>query len=152
MSDNRVVIARNRRAYRNFEIEEKFECGLVLLGPEVKSLRAGKVSIAEAFALFRGEELFICDMHIAEYTHTGYTAHDPVRPRKLLMHRRELRKLQEQVERKGLTLVPIEIYFKKGRAKLEMAIAKGRRRHDKREAVAKEDARREARRAEGRRR
>ena len=147
----RKVIARNRRAYRNYEVIEKIEAGLVLLGPEVKSLRAGKVSIAEAYAHFRGEELFLNDMHIAEYSHTGYTPHDPVRPRKLLLHRRQLRKLQATVERKGLTLVPIEIYFFKGRAKIELAVARGRRLGDKRQDVKKELDRREARQAEGRR-
>ena len=147
----RQVIARNRRAYRNYEVIEKIEAGIVLLGPEVKSLRAGKVSIAEAFAMFRGDELFLVDMHIAEYSHIGYSSHDPVRPRKLLMHRRELKKLQATVERKGLTLVPIEIYFSKGRAKIEMAVARGRRLGDKRDDVKKELDRREARQAEGRR-
>jgi len=147
----RKVIARNRRAYRNYEVLEKIEAGIVLLGPEVKSLRAGKVSIAEAFAMFRGDELFLNDMHIAEYSNIGYASHDPVRPRKLLMHRRELKKLQATVERKGLTLVPIEIYFSRGRAKIEMAVARGRRIGDKREDVKKELDRREARQAEGRR-
>jgi SsrA-binding protein len=147
----RLVIARNRRAYRNYEVLEKLEAGIVLVGPEVKSLRAGKVSIAEAYAAFRGDELYLYDMHIAEYSHTGYTPHDPVRPRKLLLHRRELKKLQATVERKGLTLVPIEIYFTKGRAKIEIAVARGRRLGDKREDKKRELDRREARQAEGKR-
>jgi SsrA-binding protein len=147
----RQVVARNRRAFRNYEILEKFEAGISLLGPEVKSLRAGKASIAEAYASFKGNELFLMDMHIPEYSHTGYAPHEPLRPRKLLLHGRELKKLEASVTRKGLTLVPLQIYFFKGRAKAEIALAKGRRHHDKREAVKKEEALKEARRAEGRR-
>jgi SsrA-binding protein len=152
VSDERQVIARNRRAYRNFELIEKHECGLALLGPEVKSLREGKVSIAEAYAAFsKSGELFVRDMHIAEYSHTGYAAHEPMRPRKLLLHRRELKKLEDVVTRRGLTLVPLEIYFAKGRAKLEIALARGRKYHDKRDKARKEEAKKEAKRHEGRR-
>ena len=150
-SESRQVVARNRRAYRNFEIFEKLEAGLVLVGPEVKSLRSGKSSIAEAYAGFKGHELFLFDMHVPEYSHTGYTPHEPLRPRKLLLHRRELRKLEESLARRGLTLVPLEIYFVSGRAKVELGLARGRKRHDKRDAVKREEARREARGAEGKR-
>ena len=147
----RPAIARNRRAYRNYEVLEKLEAGISLLGPEVKSVREGKVSIAEAFATFKGDELFVFDMHIAEYAHRGYTPHEPLRPRKLLMHKRELKNLQVSVERKGLTLVPLELYLVRGRIKISLALARGRKRHDKRERVSKEEARREARKAEGKR-
>ena len=147
------AVARNRRAFRNFEILEQFEAGLVLLGPEVKSLRAGRASIAEAYAGFNGAgELFLYDMHVPEYQNAGYAPHDPVRPRKLLMHRRELLKLEEAITRKGLTLVPLQVYFKKGRAKVEIALARGRKYHDKRERERTKEAQREARQAEGRRR
>jgi len=149
---DKVVVARNRRAFRNFEILEQFEAGLVLLGPEVKSLRAGRASIAEAYAGFKNGELYLLDMHVPEYTHGGYAPHDPVRPRKLLLHRRELGKLEEATTRRGLTLVPLEVYFRKGRAKVEIALARGRRHHDKRERLKEKEAEREARSAEGRRR
>ena len=150
MNEKRVV-ARNRRAHHDFEILDRFEAGIALLGPEVKSLRTGQVSIAEAYASFRGDELFVVDMHIPEYAHRGYAPHEPRRPRKLLLRRRELRRLEAAVARKGLTLVPLAVYFLRGRAKLEVALARGRRRHDKRDRVQREEARREARRAEGKR-
>ena len=146
------VVARNRRAFRNYQIDEKFEAGISLLGPEVKSLREGKASIAEAYAVFKGRELYLVEMHVPEYSHKGYAEHEPLRPRKLLMHRRELDKLEAKLARKGLTLVPIQVYFSKGRAKVELGIGKGRRLHDKRDKAKKDEAMREARRAEGKRR
>jgi len=150
VTDERKVVSRNRRAYHDFEILEKVEAGMSLLGPEVKSLREGKGSLAEAYAAFRGGELYLLEMHIPEYAHRGYAPHDPVRPRKLLLHRRELEKLETAVVRRGCTLVPLQVYFLRGRAKVELALAKGRKRHDKRDAIRKEEARREARSAEGR--
>ena len=146
------VIARNRRATHDYEIIERIEAGISLLGPEVKSLRAGKVSLAEAFGAFQKGELFLLDMTIPEYSHKGYALHDPVRPRKLLVHRREARKWEQSVTRRGFTIVPTQIYFLRGRAKVEIGLARGRKRHDKRDAVRAEEARREARSAEGRRR
>lgn len=148
----RNVVARNRRAFHDYAIDERLEAGIALLGPEVKSLREGKGSLAEAYAGFRGGELFLLEMHIPEYKHKGYAPHDPTRPRKLLMHKRELKKLELAVTRRGFTLVPLQIYFLRGRAKVELALAKGRKRHDKREKVKREEARREARAAEGKRR
>ena len=150
-SDSRNVVARNRRAYRDFEILDKFEAGIVLVGPEVKSLRTGNSSIAEAYAAFKGGELFLFDMHIPEYSHTGYTHHEPRRRRKLLLHRRELRKLEEVLARRGLTLVALQVYFRGGRAKVELGLGRGRKRHDKRDTLKREEARREARGAEGKR-
>ncbi|MHC4974594.1 MAG: SsrA-binding protein SmpB [Planctomycetota bacterium] len=149
---DKKVVARNRRAFRDYAVEERFEAGLALLGPEVKSLREGKGSLAEGYAAFKGGELFLFDMHIPEYKHKGYALHEPLRPRKLLLHRRELRKLENTVTRRGFTLVPLQIYFLRGRAKVELGLAKGRKRHDKREAVKREEAKREARAAEGRKR
>jgi len=146
------VVARNRRAFRNYEITERFEAGIALLGPEVKSLRAGKASIQEAYAAFSSGELFLLEMHVPEYLHKGYAPHEPLRPRKLLMHRRELNKLEGKLQRKGLTLVPIEVYFCKGRAKVELGLGKGRRLHDKRDKIRRDEALREAKRAEGKRR
>jgi len=150
--NDKLVIVRNRRAFHNFEITERFEAGIVLVGPEVKSLRAGKASIAEAFASFRGGELFLVQMHIPEYTHQGYAPHDPLRARKLLLHKRELRELEEGTARKGLTIVPLELYFKNGRAKVEIGLARGRQHHDKRQKLKEQAANREARAALGKRR
>ena len=144
----RAVIVRNRRAFHNFEITERFEAGIVLVGPEVKSLRAGKASIAEAFANFRRGELYLLQMHIPEYTHQGSAPHDPLRSRKLLLHKRELRKLEEAVTRKGLTLVPLALYFRNGRVKVEIGLARGRQLHDKRQKMKEQAARREVRAAE----
>ena len=147
----RKLIASNRKARFDYEILDSFEAGIALLGPEVKSLRAGKASIAEAYASHHREELFLREMHIPEYTHAGYAPHDPKRVRKLLLHRREINKLAEAVEQKGLTIVPLQVYFKKGRAKVELALVRGRKLHDKREKMKGEADRREARSAEGRR-
>jgi len=150
--ERRTTVVRNRRAFHNFEILEKFEAGIVLKGPEVKSLREGKASIAEAYASFRDGELYLLQMHIPEYERTGYAPHDPVRPRKLLLHRKELRALEDGTTRKSLTVVPLELYFRNGRAKVEIGLARGRQRHDKRQKMKEQAARREARAAEGKRR
>lgn len=152
MSDDaRKILVRNRRAFRDYEITERFEAGVALLGPEVKSLRAGQGSIAEAYAAFRNGELWLRDMHIPEYAHKGYAPHEPMRPRKLLMHKRELKKLEATVTRRGLTLVPLQLYLLRGRVKAELGLGRGRKRHDKREAVRKEEAKKEARAAQGKR-
>ena len=146
------VVARNRRAFHDYTVLERLEAGVALLGPEVKSLREGKGSLAEGYAAFQRGELFLFDMHIPEYKHKGYAPHEPLRPRKLLLHRRELSKLENAVTRRGFTLVPLQMYFLRGRAKVELGLAKGRKRHDKREAARREEAKREARAAEGRKR
>ncbi|MFQ5845950.1 MAG: SsrA-binding protein SmpB [Planctomycetota bacterium] len=145
--DERKVVAQNRKARRDYEVVDTVEAGIVLLGPEVKSLREGRASIAEAYALFRDGELFVKDMHVPEYRNIGYADHDPRRLRKLLLHRRELRKLESKVRERGLTLVPLQLYFRGGRAKVELALARGRRRHDKRHVLRQEEARRDIDRA-----
>ena len=117
----------------------------------MKSLREGQASLAEAYAIFRGEELFLVQMHIPEYDHKGYAPHEPLRARKLLLHKRELSKLQTATGRKGLTLVPLQIYFLRGRAKVELGLAHGRQKHDKREKLKAQAERREARAYEGKR-
>jgi SsrA-binding protein len=150
VKEERKVVTRNRKALHDYEIVERLEAGVSLLGPEVKSLREGKASLQEAYAAFRGSELFLLQMHVPEYAHKGYAPHDPVRPRKLLLHRQELRRLVIAVERKGFTLIPLEIYFLRGRAKVQLALARGRKHHDKREQVRAEEARREARQTERR--
>ena len=150
--DEKTVVARNRRAFHDFAIEEKVEAGIVLLGPEVKTLREGKGSLNEAYGMFHGEELFLQQMHIPEYAHRGYAPPDPLRPRKLLLHKKELRRLSAAIHRQGLTLVPLQVYFLRGRIKVELGLAKGRKQHDKRHKLKEQAARREARAAEGKRR
>jgi len=150
--EEKNVVARNRRAFRDYDLLDRMEAGISLLGPEVKSLRDGKASLAESYATFINGNLFLCDMHIPEYEHVGYAPHEPLRPRQLLMHKRELLKLESAVTRKGFTLVPLEVYFLNGRAKVELALGKGRKRHDKRQADLKAEAIREARAATGKRR
>ncbi len=150
MPDERKVVTRNRKAFHDYEIVERVEAGVSLLGPEVKSLRDGKASLQEAYAAFQGKELFLLGMHVPEYAHKGYAPHDPLRPRKLLLHRQELRRLETSVHRRGFTLIPLEIYFLRGRAKVELALARGRKHGDKREHAREEEARREARAGERR--
>ncbi|MCZ6573512.1 MAG: SsrA-binding protein SmpB [Planctomycetota bacterium] len=141
------VVAQNKKARHTYQIVETFEAGIVLLGPEVKSIREGRASIAEAFAHFRDGELWIKDMHVPEYRNIGYAPHDPHRQRKLLMHRRELRKLESTLSEKGLTLIPLRLYFKEGNCKLELGLARGRRRHDKRQSIREGEAKRDMERA-----
>lgn len=137
------LIAGNRRARFNYEVRETFEAGLVLLGSEVKSLRNHGASIGEAFATIRGGEVWVMGMHIAPYAFARDGGHDPVRPRKLLLHRREIERISSRVAERGLTLVPLRLYFKKGKAKMELALAKGRTKGDKRQVIRAREQRRE---------
>ncbi|HEU4787200.1 MAG TPA: SsrA-binding protein SmpB [Gemmatimonadaceae bacterium] len=136
-------IARNRRARHDYLILETFEAGLVLTGTEVKSLREGKANISDAYGIVRDGEAFLLNLHIAPYEHRGYANHEPDRTRKLLLHRKEIRRLIGAVERQGLTLIPLELYFKNGVAKVAMALGKGKKLHDKRDAERERDAARE---------
>ena len=136
-------IARNRRARHDYEVLETVEAGLVLQGTEVKALRAGQASMSDAFGIVRGGEVFLVNLHIAPYSHGGNFNHEPTRTRKLLLHRREIRRLIGSVERKGLTLVPLDLYFRDGKAKVRLALARGKQAHDKRADVKKRDADRE---------
>ncbi len=134
------IAAQNRRARHDYEIEERFETGIMLIGSEVKSLRQGQGSIAEAYAEPRGGELWLVNAHIPEYHGARFFGHEPKRPRKLLLRRREIEKLTGAVQRAGMTLVPLTIYFNdRGLAKVELALARGRRKVDKREAVKDRD-------------
>lgn len=137
----------NRRARHDYDVLETVEAGLVLTGSEIKSLRRGGCSIAEAYARFRQGEAFLEGATIPIYEEASYNNHAPDRSRKLLLHRRELDALRSAVERRGLTVVPLRLYFKGGRAKLEIALARGRKRHDKRRVEAERDAKREMDRA-----
>jgi SsrA-binding protein len=144
-TDRIKTVARNRRARHDYDILETYECGLALQGSEVKSLRAGRVTLADAYARVEGGEAWLLGVHIPPYEHAaGFGAHDPERRRKLLMHRDEIDELMGQTQQKALTLVPLSIYFKEGRAKVELALAKGRRLYDKRHAIATRDAERDA--------
>ena len=136
-------VAVNRKARHDYHILDAYEVGLVLKGTEVKSIREGKVSLRESFAHFENNELYIINMHISPYAFGNIFNVDPIRKRKLLMHKREINRLRRQIEEKGLTLVPLRIYFKKGHAKIELAVAKGKRLYDKRQALAEKDAMRE---------
>jgi len=131
----RKVIASNRKARYEYEILDTFEAGMVLLGPEVKSLRAGKASLGDAYAEIRRGELYLLNAHIGAYDQAGRANAPPLRERKLLLHRNELSRLAGRVVERGLTLVPLQLYFKDGRAKVELALARGKRRYDKRQAI-----------------
>ena len=141
------LISDNRKARFEYELLEKFEAGVMLQGTEVKSLRDGKLSLTEAYCRVDGQgEVYLMEAHIAPYGHGNRTNHDPIRPRKLLLHKQEINRLIGKVREKGLTLVPTKVYFKGGRAKVEIALAKGKKTHDKREAIKKRDQERDARR------
>jgi SsrA-binding protein len=146
------VIARNRRARHDYHIEDVFEAGLVLTGTEVKSLRAGRASLTDGFGQISDHELWLHNVHIPESTQGTWTNHEPRRTRKLLMHRKEIDKLAAATDERGLTLVPLSLYFKDGKAKVELALARGKRTYDKRQDLARRDAAREVERALRRRR
>lgn len=148
MSENgRQIVARNRKARHEFDILETFEAGLALKGPEVKSLREGQVAFHDAFARIERGEAWLYSLHISPYEQANRANVDPLRTRRLLLHKHEIRKLVGQVEEKGLTLVPLDIYFVRGYAKITIAVARGRKLHDKREALKRKQQDREARRA-----
>ncbi|MQA11218.1 MAG: SsrA-binding protein SmpB [Pseudonocardiaceae bacterium] len=146
----RKVIVSNRRARHDYTILDTYEAGLVLVGTEVKSLRDGKASLADAFATVDDGEVWLRGVHIPEYVQGTWTNHEPRRHRKLLLHRGEIAKLVGKTKESGLTLVPLSLYFKDGKVKVELALAKGKRTYDKRQALAKRDAEREIARAAGR--
>lgn len=143
MSDATKQIVSNRKARFEYEILDTFEAGLVLQGTEVKSLRQGKANLQDAFARFDRGELWLYNLHISPYEPGNRFNHDPLRPRKLLLHRRELRKLVGQVEQKGLTLVPLDLHFRRGIAKVTLALARGKKLYDKRGDVKKREAERD---------
>jgi SsrA-binding protein len=148
----RRVVARNRRARHDYHIEDVVEAGLVLTGTEVKSLRAGRASLTDGFGQITGGEVWLLGVHIPEYTHGTWTNHEPRRPRKLLLHRKEIDRLASKTAERGLTLIPLSLYFSNGKAKVELAVARGKRTYDKRQDLAQRDAAREIERAFRRRR
>lgn len=146
-SDSRHVVVRNRKARHEFEVLQTLEAGIALQGTEVKSLRNGKANLQDSFARFMAGELWLFNLHVSPYEQGNRFNHDPLRPRKLLLHRREMRKLVGQVEQQGLTLVPLDIYFRRGVAKLTLALVRGKKLHDKREDLKQRESQREMERA-----
>jgi SsrA-binding protein len=141
------TVARNRKASHDYFLQEKYEAGLALQGSEIKSIRAGHVSLKEAYVRTDGRQAFLVNAHIAPYNQAGKDGHEPLRERKLLLHSKEIAQLYEEVKRNGNTIVPLQIYLKKGRAKLEISVARGKKNWDKRQDIAKRDAEREIARA-----
>lgn len=143
----RRLIAQNRKARHDYHIDDTYEAGLVLTGTEVKALRAGRASLVDGFAEVRDGEVWLRNVHIAEYDHGTWTNHETRRPRKVLMHKDEINRLIGKTKEKGFTLVPLSLYFQNGYAKVELALARGKREYDKRQTLAEKQARREAERA-----
>lgn len=146
-SSGRRVVASNRKARHEYEVLDTMEAGIVLKGPEVKSIRDGKVAFQDAFARIDGGEIWLYSFHISPYEQANRFNVDPLRPRKLLLRKEEIRRLVGKVEEKGLTLIPLDIYFRRGVAKMTLAVARGRKLHDKREKLKRQTQEREARRA-----
>ena len=143
----RKVIAQNKKAFHDYFIDERYEAGIALYGTEVKSVRAGAVNLKDSFCRIYNGELFILGMHISPYEQGNIFNRDPMRPKKLLMHKQEIRKLDSLVARQGYTLIPLEVYLRDGRMKLQLGLCKGKAEHDKRDTIAKRDADRDIRRA-----
>lgn len=133
--EGRKVVAQNRRAKRDYWIEETYEAGLALLGTEVKALREGRVSLEDGYAEIRNGEAFLVNVHISPYAYGNQFNHDPLRPRKLLLHKREIKRLLGKVKERGFTLIPLSLYFVRGKAKVELALARGKKLYDKREEL-----------------
>lgn len=144
MSDNKVV-STNREAYHNYHIVETYECGIALTGTEVKSIREGRCNLKDSYGLIRNGEAWLLNAHISPYSHGNRENHEPLRTRKLLLHKSEIERLMGKAQEKGLTLVPTKMYFKNGRIKVELAIARGKKLYDKRETERRREADREAR-------
>ena len=143
--DAETLIADNRKARHDYAILDTYEAGIVLLGTEVKAIREGRVNLRDSYGRLEQGEVFLYNVHISPYSHRGYADHEPMRRRKLLLNKREIRKLVGKVVERGMTLVPVRMYFKRGRVKIAISLAKGKRDHDKRETVRARDADREAR-------
>lgn len=141
------VVASNRKASYDYFLGEKYEAGMVLRGSEIKSIRAGQISLKEAYVRTNGREAWLVNAHIAPYSQAGTSGHNPLRERKLLLHRKQIAELYDEVQRGGKTIVPLQVYLKDGRAKIEIAVGRGKKKWDKREDIAKKDAEREIARA-----
>ncbi len=141
------IVCQNRKAYHDYHIGETMEAGMALMGTEVKSLRAGQANLKDSYVLIKDNEVFLLNCHISPYSHGNIMNHDPLRTRKLLLHRKEIEKLRGQVLQKSYTLIPLKIYFKDHVAKVEIGVAKGKRQYEKRESIKKKEAEREIERA-----
>ncbi|MGD2272851.1 MAG: SsrA-binding protein SmpB [Desulfobacterales bacterium] len=141
------IIAENRKARYNYFIDEELEAGLILKGTEVKSLRIGRANLKDAYARVKNGEVFVYQMHIGPYPFAYYDNHEPLRPRKLLLHKREIKRLYGKVNEKGFTLIPLKLYFKQGKAKITLALVRGKRKYDKRETIRRRDEKRDMERA-----
>ncbi len=149
--DGVKVVAHNRQASHNYFLEDRFEAGIALMGSEIKSIRNGQVQIREAYVETQGGQAMLLNAHISPYDPAARENHDPLRPRRLLLHKKEIGKLTEKTQLKGYTIVPLRMYLVKGRAKVEIALARGKRQFDKRQAIAERDSQREIQRELGRR-
>ena len=143
MKNHIKIVTENRKARHNYFIEDKFEAGMVLKGTEVKSLRLGSANLKDSYARIVNGEVFVHQMHIGAYPFSYYENHDPLRPRKLLLHKNEIKRLYSKVNEKGSSLIPLRVYFKGGKVKITIAVAKGKRKYDKRETIRKRDEKRE---------
>jgi SsrA-binding protein len=137
------IVCQNKKAYFDYEILETFEAGIVLVGTEVKSLREGRANLKDSYAKIRKGEVFLHDFHISPYTHASYNNHEPERVRKLLLHNQEIGKLTGRTQEKGLALIPLKVYFRKGKVKVELGLARGKKLYDKRESIKRKDEARE---------
>ena len=142
------IVTKNRKAFHDYNILETIEAGMVLTGTEVKSLRAGRCNLKDSYARIKNGEVWLIGMHISPYENAGYATHDPFRERKLLLHKDEIRRLWRKVQEKGITLIPLKVYFKNGKAKVELGLATGKRKYDKRADIARRDQERELKRLE----
>ena len=141
------MVTENRKARHNYFLEDEYEAGIVLVGTEVKSLRIGNAHLKDSYAKIKNDEVFVYQMHIGPYPFAHYENHDPSRPRKLLLHKREIKKLYGKVNEMGFSLIPLRVYFKNGKAKMTIALARGKRKYDKRETIRRRDEKRELDRA-----
>ncbi|MDD5747766.1 MAG: SsrA-binding protein SmpB [Actinomycetota bacterium] len=146
------IKATNKKAFHDYEIEERLEAGIALTGSEIKSIREGRISLRDAYAAIEGGELFLFNSHIAQYEKAGRFGHDEKRPRKLLLHKKEIERIFGKLNEKGYTLIPLRVYIRNGKAKVELGLARGRRKYDKRREIAKREAERQIERALSRRR
>ncbi len=140
--DGIKIVAQNKKAFHEYFVLDKYEAGIELFGTEVKSIRQGKINLKDAWCMIKNNEIFVNGMHISPYEHGNIFNRDPMRVKRLLMHRKEIKHLYQKVKQEGLTLIPLSVYFKNGRAKLEIGLCKGKKLYDKREAAAKKDAER----------
>jgi len=142
-SEHKKILTENRKARHDYFIDDEYEAGMVLLGTEVKSLRLGRVNLKDSYAKIKNGEVFVHQMHIGQYPFAYYDNHDPLRPRKLLLHNHEIRKLIGKVQEKGYSLIPMRVYFKNGKVKMSLALARGKRKYDKRESIRNRDEKRD---------